>query len=402
MKLMKTGTTLMLYFLMANLIAMASPQDWQGLVTGNNVFAFKLLRQVSQGQPAANVFISPYSASLALQMAAGGAAGQTREEMQQLLGTGGLATNAVSQGNHQLMTMFGAENKNVTLNIANSMWCQKGFAIQKDFIKNTREDFGASVASLDFSDPQAASVIDKWVSDQTHGKITHLADGMLSSLTRVFLANAVYFKGKWADPFKPQSTSDKPFYLRAGRQKNIPMMNKSKEFFYSRGEDYQAVRLPYEGNHLGMYVFLPDTNSSPEKLIARLDGDIWHRTIKPGFFGHEGKLELPRFKMDFMANLNGPLQALGMKSAFDVNSADFSGIGPDLYISGVCQKTFVEVKEEGTEAAAATGIAIAAMAIRRPTEPFNMIVDRPFVFLIEDNQTGVILFMGVVFDPAAN
>ncbi len=178
------------------------------------------------------------------------------------------------------------------------------------------------------------------------------------------------------------------------------MMLKSKTFTYRRGTGYQAVRLPYEDENLAMYVFLPDTNSSPEKLLSLLNGRTWEKTTKPGFSEKEGTLELPRFKLEYKVTLNQPLQALGMKSAFDLEKANFSGIAPQLYISTVLQKTFVEVKEEGTEAAAVTGITMQAGGIPMPPlNPFKMIVNRPFLFLIEDGKTGTILFIGTVFDP---
>jgi serine protease inhibitor len=219
---------------------------------------------------------------------------------------------------------------------------------------------------------------------------------------RLFLANAVYFNGKWSDPFEARATADRPFYLINGSNKSIPMMPKSRTFRYQRGKDYQAIRLPYKGGNLAMYVFLPDANSSPEKLLRIMDGDVWQRVTKPGFTDADGDLVLPKFKIEYAVELAQPLQKLGMKTAFDTNKANFSDISSEqLWISGVRQKTFVEVKEEGTEAAGVTATAIAACCMEGPTpERFKMIVDRPFLFLIEDNQTGTILFMGLIYDPA--
>ena len=178
------------------------------------------------------------------------------------------------------------------------------------------------------------------------------------------------------------------------------MMTKTGTFAYRHGSGYQAVRLPYQGDNLSMYVFLPDKGSSPEKLLNILTGDTWQRVTKPGFGEQAGTLKLPRFKVDYSVELPTPLQRLGMKTAF-LDDADFSGIAPPpLFISKARQKTFVEVKEEGTEAAAATIVVMNDKA--EPAEPehlFSMVVDRPFLFLIEDNRTGIILFMGLVYDP---
>lgn len=366
----------------------------------NDAFAFNLLQQIVKTEPAQNIFLSPYSAAAALQMVANGAAGQTKTEMQRVLGTTDLSAEEIGAANKMISQSLNTGNTNVILTTANAIWIQKGFSVKPDFIAMNQRFFGATVDSLDFKDPQVVNVINDWASEKTHGKITRIADGLDPIYTRLFLANAVYFKGKWADPFEVKATRDQSFYLRDGSQKNVPMMTKSKTFTYRRGADYQAVRLPYEDENLAMYVFLPDTNSSPEKLLGLLNGRTWEKITKPGFSEKEGTLELPRFKMEYKVKLNQPLQALGMKSAFDMKKADFSGIAPQLYISTVLQKTFVEVKEEGTEAAAVTGIVMMAGAAPMPKpNPFEMIVNRPFLFLIEDSKTGTILFIGTVFDP---
>lgn len=179
------------------------------------------------------------------------------------------------------------------------------------------------------------------------------------------------------------------------------MMFKSKTFSYRRGTGYQAVRLPYQGGNLAMYVFLPDTNSSLERLVSIMNGDVWRRITEPGFSDEDGVLELPKFKMEYSADLAQALRELGMKTAFDMVTANFSGISSEpLYISAALQKCFVEVKEEGTEAAAVTGISIPGAGLEMPPpKRFQMIVDRPFMILIVDDETGTILFMGLIHDP---
>jgi serpin B len=378
----------------------AAPADRQ-LAAADNAFAFKLLQQLAQDQPLTNIFISPYSAATVLQMVGNGAAGQTKTEMQQVLGITGLSAAAVSAANQDIAQSLNHGNTNVILTTANAIWYRQGAPVKPEFITRNRQFFGATVDALNFADPHSVDVINAWASDQTHGKIQQLADGMIDPVnTRLFLANAVYFKGRWADPFEAKDTKDRPFYLRGGSQKVVPMMTQTKTFTYRRGTGYQAVRLPYQGENLAMYVFLPDTNSSPEKLLGIMNGGTWQRVTRPGFSEKEGTLVLPKFKLEYSVGLNEPLEALGMKKAFDPLGADFSGIAPELFISAARQKTFVEVKEEGTEAAAVTAIGLEACAIKMPPpNPFQMIVDRPFLFLIEDRQTETILFMGVLFDP---
>jgi len=384
--------------------AISLPVDGQKLAVADNGFAFKLLQQLAKTRPVANIFISPYSAATVLQMVGNGAAGQTRTEMQQVLGTTGLSADAVSAANQDIAQSLNNGNTNVILTTANAIWYRQGAPVRHEFIARNRQFFGATVDALNFADPHCVDIINAWAKKKTHGKIARIADGMIDPVyTRLFLANAVYFKGKWADPFEARDTKDRPFYLRGGGQKIIPMMTQSKTFTYRRGTGYQAVRLPYEGENLAMYVFLPDTNSSPEKLLGLMSGDTWQRITKPGFSEKDGTLVLPKFKLEYSVELNQPLKAMGMKRAFDPVGADFSGIAPQLFISDARQKTFVEVKEEGTEAAAVTAIGVQSSAMMMPPpNPFQMIVDRPFLLLIEDNQTETILFMGVLFDPQTN
>ena len=326
--------------------------------------------------------------------------------MQSALGTTSLSADDANAANKNILESLG-QNTNVILTTANAIWCRAGILLNPDFLAANRDFFDATVEPIDFTDPASVDVINDWASEKTHGKIPDIANGMIDpEQTEMFLANAVYFKGKWADPFDASDTKDRPFNLRDGSQKTVPMMTKSKTFTYRHGTGYQAVRLPYLDDNLSMYVFLPDTNSSPENLLGILNGDKWRRITKPGFSDRYGTLVLPKFKLNYSVELIEPLQSLGIKAAFDTNSADFSGINSklSLCISSVVQKTFIEVKEEGTEAAAVTGMGLTPLSGVEipPPDPFEMIVDRPFLFLIEDNQTGIILFMGVVFDPQPN
>jgi len=385
--------------------ASGSIADPQKLAGADNGFAFKLLKQLAKDQPAANLFISPYSAATVLQMVGTGAAGQTKTEMEQVLGTTGLSSDAVGAANQAIAASLNTGNTNVILTTANAIWYRQGTPVKPEFFARNQQFFGSTVAPIDFADAHAADRINAWASDQTHGRISRIADGMIDPVySRLFLANAVYFKGKWADPFEVQATKDQPFYLCGGRQKIIPMMTQTKTFTYRRGTGYQAVRLPYQNENLAMFVFLPDTNSSPEKLLGVMTGDKWQRVTRPGFSEKAGTLVLPKFKLEYSVELKQPLKALGMKLAFDMDKADFSGIAPQLYISASRQKAFVEVKEEGTEAAAVTAIAMPQSVgfHMPPPKPFQMIVDRPFLYLIEDSQTGTILFMGLVFDPGTS
>src|SRR5208282_4977548 len=277
----------------------ASLADQQKSAAANNGFAFKLLKQLAKDQPAANIFISPYSASTVLQMVGNGAAGRTRTEMQQVLGTTGLPPAVVNEANKDIAQSLNNGNTNVILTTANAIWYREGAPVKPEFIACNQQFFGATVQALNFANPHSVDIINAWANEKTHGKISRIADGMIDPVwTRLFLANAVYFKGKWADPFDAKDTKDRPFHLRGGGEKDVPMMTQTKTLTYRRGTGYQAVRLPYESENLAMYVFLPDTNSSPEKLLGIMNGDTWQRITKPGFSEKEGTLVLPKFKLE--------------------------------------------------------------------------------------------------------
>jgi len=376
------------------------PADGAPPVTVSDAgFSFNLVRQLAQDRPAASISISPYSAAAALEMVSNGAVGRTQAEMQQVLGTTGLSSANVNAAHKNIATALKSANNRVVLETADAIWYRSGIQIRPEFLAVNQEFYDATVEALDFSDPHAVDVINDWASDKTHGKITRLADKMIDpGNARLFLADAVYFKGKWSHPFESKDTKQRPFYLRSGDQKQVPMMAQTRSFGYLEEPDYQAVRLPYAGENLAMYVFLPVRDSSLPDLVGRLTGDTWER-MRRQFRSADGSVVIPKFKIESDIELKRPLQALGMRLAFDASRADFSGIAPHLHISAAIQKTFVDVNEEGTEAAAVTGIAVTTTALRLPSRPFEMVVDRPFLFLIEDRPTQAILFVGLVFDP---
>jgi len=353
-----------------------------------------------------SVFVSPYSAATALQMAANGAAGQTKAEMQQVLETSGLSTATMNAACKAAADLLNSKDTNLVLTTANALWYRQDAAMKPAFLEANRKYFSSTVKALDFGNVRAAEAeINQWASDQTHGRINGIADGMINPIyTDLILANAIYFKGEWLDPFDAKLTKERTFRPAAGTAKNLPMMEISKRFTYRKGSGYQAVRLPYMGYDLAMYVFLPDPGSSPAKLLQIMNGDNWRRVTMPGFSERDGLVVLPKFKLENTLELNQPLKALGMKTAFNNKKsepdADFSGMFSDSHhISEVRQKAFVEVSEEGTEAAAVTGIAVDSLGIEiNPPKPFEMIVNRPFLFAIVDARSEMILFMGVVND----
>lgn len=376
------------------------------LAAANNAFAFKLLKHLATEKPSGNLFVSPYSAATALQMAANGAAGQTKTEMQQALETSAFSETELNAACKAAADLLNSSDTNLILTTANALWYRKGVGVKPGFLETNRNYFSSTIKPLDFdNEPAAEAEINKWASDQTHGRITGIANGMIDPrYTDLVLANAIYFKGKWLEPFDAKLTKERPFRPLTGATKNLPMMEMSKKFTYRKGSGYQAVRLPYMGYDLAMYVFLPDPGSTPAKLLQIMNGDNWRRVTMPGFGEREGRVVLPKFKLETSMGLNSALKAMGMKTAFNNQKsqpdADFSNMFSDSHhISEVRQKAFVEVNEEGTEAAAVTEMMVNSLGIEmNPPKPFEMIVDRPFLFAIVDARSEMILFLGLVND----
>lgn len=373
---------------------------YEKIVSANNRFAFKLYSEIIETDSGENVFISPSSIAFALEMTLSGATGETRKAMAEALELQGLALKEINNANRQLLDTLESADPKIKLTIANSLWARKGIQFKPDFIKGNEDCYNAELTTLDFSDPNAPQIINKWVSEKTNKKIQKIINSV-DPLDILFLINAVYFKGIWTNQFDKDSTREDDFYLADGKKKKVQMMHQSKEYRYYRGPGFQAVSLPYGNERFSMYIFLPDSGRSLEEFQRKLTAEDWEYWIRR--FGLcKGRIALPRFKLEYEISLNDALKSLGMNLAFDKKRADFSGMvsvfpNGNIYIAEVKHKTFVEVNEEGTEAAAVTDVRIRATSL--PPPPFVMICDRPFFCAIRDNRTGTILFMGSIFNP---
>jgi len=370
------------------------------LVRANKVLGFSILHELRAGQEDDNIFISPASIITALAMTYNGAEAETREAMEKTLGFEGMSKEEVNEAFADLLTILQNPDPKVEMAAANSLWAREGIDFKEDFLQDNKDFFDAELSSLDFDDPAAAEKINKWVKDKTGGTIEDMVEPPIDPLTVLFLINAIYFNGEWSDPFDPDLTREIPFHLPGGSRTDHPVMFKEGEYNYLETELFQAVRLPYgENKRLGMYVFLPSEEAGLEGFMEELNPGTW-TDWTASFSNREGELGLPRFTFEYEASLNDPLKTLGMEIAFDDKAADFSGmrdIPPRLYISDVKHKSFIEVNEEGTEAAAATSVEIRVESAR--PDHFTMIADRPFFFAITDEQTGAILFMGILQEP---
>ncbi len=372
------------------------------LSRADNCFGFDLLKEIGKEQPDQNIFISPYVISTALQMLSEGAAGKTKAEIQQALKTGDLPPAARILGFQKLMRSFSPQT-NGTLNLAVGMWYQKHYRVKPAFADEIQDSFQAKLAAVDFDDPGSADLINEWADRETQGKINNIVAFPFPENTRLILANAIYFKDTWMEPFDQTLTKPRDFYLADGTTGQVPMMFKHDQFNYLEDDHFQAVQLPYQDG-LQMLLFLPAPHTTPEQLLADFSSADWNDKIS-WFPVREGTLMFPRFKFDYDIALIDPLQKLGIKRAFDPNSADLSGMSdePALYVNEMAQKSFVAVDEKGTEAAAVAVATVAAGGVEiNPPKPFTMIVDRPFLFFITawgPFQTQTILFMGIVTDP---
>ncbi len=380
--------------------AYAEPADYVDprLVEANTGFAFHLFQTLLDGAPGANLFISPASVSLALAMTYNGAAAETAEAMAETLGLGGMDLEEVNAAFADLHTILQNPDPKVELAVANSLWARQGKKFYEDFLQRNEDYFGAEVTELDFDRPDAAATINRWVEEKTKGKIKDLIEPPIDPLTVLFLINAIYFKAAWSEPFNPDQTREIPFYLPGGSSKEHPTMFREGQFRCLEQEGFQAVSLPYgKTGRLSFYLFLPGPEQELDDFYKGLTAETWGSWMDQ-FAETEAYIGLPRFKFEYEASLNDALKAMGMEIAFEAGTADLSKmkpVPPDMFIAEVKHKTFVEVNEKGTEAAAATSV-----EVRDESAPgFMMIADRPFFFSIVDNKTGSILFMGQVTNP---
>lgn len=371
------------------------------LVDGNTAFALDLYRKLSTAE--GNLFFSPHSISTALAMTYAGARGETEKQMAATLRFA-LEQKDLHAAFAELESILNKiqEGGQISLNVANSLWPQKDYPFLEDYLTLVRNHYGVSITAVDYKTAAEAArkMINRWVEDKTHYKIKDLLQpGVLDPLTRLVLVNAIYFKGNWESRFQTKNTKDGPFHTAPGVTVVAPLMTQQEKFRYADFDSLQVLELPYVGKELSMLVLLPAEVGGLKELEAQLTPEKvkeWESALNQ----REVVVFLPRFKMTSMFRLDDTLSMMGMPDAFSQSQADFSGMDGRkgwLYIGAVIHKGFVEVNEEGTEAAAATAVGIRAMSMPAPPPVFR--ADRPFLFLIKENQTGSILFMGRVTDP---
>jgi serpin B len=378
----------------------ASDYDIETVVEGNTEFAIDLHKKLKTAE--GNLFFSPYSISTALAMTYGGARNETAKQMAATLHFS-LKSETLHSAFADMQSKLNSmqRKKEIQLNIANSLWPQDKYPFLKEYLKLAKKYYRTEITPLDYktNSEDARKKINAWVEEKTNNKIKNIISTPPDPLTRLILVNAIYFKGDWASQFKKSATTEMPFYLNENKSIEVPMMHQISEFNYGEDESLQFLELPYAGNKLLMLIILPkkiDGLQNREEILTKESLEGWTRNLSK----RNVAVYLPRFKMTSEFRLDKELESMGMQDAFDMDKANFSGMDGNpnwLYIGAVLHKAFIDVNEEGTEAAAATGV---IMRVKSAPEYVIFRADHPFLFLIQDNLTGSILFMGRVSNPS--
>jgi serpin B len=369
------------------------------LVVSNLSVAFRLTRQLVNEQAGENLFISPFSVCEVLQILYNGADRETEQQIKRLLG---LDRKTFGYFIERAEQSIRSKQQGAVLDLANSIWFDKTVKLNTNFISGLSKSIPVAVEAIDFGDPRSIETVNNWTADRTHGRILKIVPKRLWTKSDLVVINAIFFQGDWESRFEKSATTEQSFNLENGDKKQIPMMHKGGDFSYCEGSGFQVVELPYERSSLALLVLLPNVDSNLQKLMQTLDGRFYHDEVISKLRKTPGALALPRFKFDCEIDLKNTLLALGMRDAFDVQRANFSRMSADhMWIHTMRQKSILQVDEHGTVAAAATA-AYATRGSKRDTPPpFEMIVNRPFLFIICDRTTETILFIGLVRNPNA-
>jgi serine protease inhibitor len=370
------------------------------LIKAENNFGFELFKNIyNYEKESDNIMVSPLSVSLALAMTYNGADGETKTAMEKTLKVNGLSTEDINTSYHDLVEALKSLDPKVLLEIANAIFYRQDFDVEKDFVTVNEHYYNAEVTPLDFGSPSVTETINGWVAEHTNQKIKTILD-KVSRDHVMFLLNAIYFKGIWEKEFNDEGTEKLPFYLENGDMIQTETMQRLDTLPYMSNDIFSAVQLSYGKGNYNMYVLLPQSGRKLEDIIEKLDEDSWESWIDSFMEKESVDIKLPRFSYKYEIRLNDVLSEMGMEIAFTPGLADFTGINRagGLNIDYVKHKTFIEVNEEGTEAAAVTIVAIERSSVGGP-EKVPFYVNRPFMYVITEKDTGAVLFMGTVKIP---
>jgi serpin B len=372
------------------------------LIDSENRFAFNLFKPIlADAKGSENIMISPFSISSALSMTLNGAANETFEAMRKALRLEGKTIDQINSTYLKLMTDMVPIDKRVVVGIANSVWVEKKLIVKQPFITDLKKWYIAEARDIDVTDPKAVDIVNGWIAEKTHDKITNMLDKLDPGLA-MLLINAVYFNGKWRYQFDKADTKEESFYITPSVSKTVPMMHQVENLKVIKKNNLTIAEIPYGQGNYTMVVLLPDENVTTSEAVKALTPSNWQECMNLlSENTHNVELSMPRFKYMYKRNLNDDLINLGMEIAFTGN-ADFSKISDQgLKISRVLHQTFIETNEEGTEAAAATVVEM-VYGSANPSSVEKVTLDHPFIYFIRESTTGTIIFMGRVGDPTIN
>ena len=361
-------------------------------IEGNNEFAWNMIKELNEEDAEENIFLSPISISTALSMTYQGAREGTKEEMAEALGYMGMEDEVLQESYQEFLKYLVALDPDIALNMANSIWYREGEAIEEEFLTINQEVFNALVEEIDFSHEGAADRINAWIEEATEGKIEEMLEGPIPGSVVMYLINAIYFKGDWSVPFEEELSFEGQFTALSGEIQEVMMMRRNGEVEYGEGENYKSVRMPYgENEHTAMYVILPKDQGDINEFLTTMNNEQWQEIKKNTLPTEDVELQIPRFEMEYgIKSLKEALIRLGMKEPFEME-ANFDGIRPGIFIEEVLHKAVIEVNEQGSEAAAVT---VVEMDESAAMDPLSFIADRPFIFVIANDEADSILFMG--------
>lgn len=369
------------------------------IVEANNTFTLRFLTETME-QEEESLFLSPYSVFMALAMTLNGADGETKEEMQQLLAVDDVTVDEMNKWNEAFIKTIEKQDK-IKFATANALWLNENYQFNQTFEQDVTNFYDAEVKELEFTNDKSAKIVNDWVKEQTKDKITEIVEPPLDPTLVTMLMNAVYFKADWEHAFSEELTEEADF-TGVNKTTDVDVMSEEREWSYAEKDGAQLVQLPYTDGMMSMYVILPEEDASLTALADDLTVDIW-REWKQDLSEMEGIVKLPKFEMEYDIELTDVLESLGMKRAFDHESAQFPNMIEDsetLWIDFVQHKTYIDVNEEGTEAAAVTNVGVKEMSLVE-TETFYFEATRPFLFFIVDEQTDAIIFTGAMTDIAS-
>ncbi|MEA5532911.1 serpin family protein [Crocosphaera sp. XPORK-15E] len=372
--------------------------DEKRLVKAHAQFGFQLFSTLVKANPEQNVFVSPTSVALTLSMLYNGATGDTKTEIAQALGIQGVEVDALNRANQTLESDLNLQNSQSPLIVANSLWARQGFTFRYQFLKNNRDYYQDQITNLNFASAEAKGIINRWVTDNTEGKIKNIINKIQADDV-LFLINTAYFQGSWQVGFDKKLTTDKPFYVSPNTSKPYPFMSRQGTYHYLENSQFQAIKLPYGDGQFSLSLVLPKNSNQSSQIFQDFTPKKWQK-LSSKFRQTSGLLQLPRFTLNYEVDLTKTLQSLGLSTMFNPSQAGFSKLtSHSAYINGIKHQALVEFNENGKQLPSVKSMNLKVASIISSQPQFTMIVDRPFFCLIQDENTGAILFMGSIFTP---